>query len=45
MVCRLIDFAFVVLNLVMLKVCEITGLSKIEFFNLFSIERVKSGQG
>ena len=36
MVFRLIDFALVVLKLRMFKVCGITGISKIEFFN-FSV--------
>ena len=31
MVCRLIDFAVVVLELLVFKVCRITGISKIEF--------------
>ena len=34
-VCRLIDFAFVVLKLLMFKFCGITGNSKIEFFQFF----------
>ena len=33
MVCRLVDFALVVLELLMFKVCGIIGISKIEFFN------------
>ena len=41
MVCRLIDFALVVLKLLMFKVCEIIGISKIEFFNFSGTERVK----
>ena len=40
MVCSLIDFALVVLKLLMFKVCEIIGISKIEFFNLSDAERV-----
>ena len=44
MVFRLIDFALVVLKLRMFKVCGITGISKIEFFNLFRTERVKPNQ-
>ena len=40
MVCRLIDIALVVLKLLMFKVCEIIGISKIEFFNFFGNERV-----
>ena len=42
MVCRLTGFAVVVLKLVMFKVCETTGISRIEFFNFFSIERVNA---
>ena len=41
MVCWLIDFALVVLKLVMFKVCVIIGISKIEFFNFSGSERVK----
>ena len=37
---RLIDFAFVVLKLLMFKVCGIIGISEIEFFNFSGIERV-----
>ena len=44
MVFRLIDFAPVVLKLRMFKVCGITGISKIEFFNFFRTERVKPNQ-
>ena len=33
MVCRLIDFAFMVLKLLIFKVCGIIGISKIGFFN------------
>ena len=40
MVCRLIDIALVVLKLLMFKVCEIIGISKIEFFNFLGNERV-----
>ena len=39
---RLIDFAFVVLKIFMFKVCGIIGISKIEFFNFSSTERVKA---
>ena len=42
MVCRLIDFALVVLNLGMLKVCVIIGISEIEFVNFSGTERVKT---
>ena len=41
MVCRLIDFALVVLKLLMFKVCGIIGISKTEFFNFSGTERVK----
>ena len=44
MTCRLIDFALVVLYLMMFKVGGIIGISKIEFFNFSSIERVKQNQ-
>ena len=40
MVCRLIDIALVVLKLLMFNVCEIIGISKIEFFNFLGNERV-----
>ena len=40
MVCRLIDFALVVLRLLMFKVCGSIGISKIEFFNYSGNERV-----
>ena len=38
---RLIDFALVVLNLLMFKFCVIIGISKIEFFRFSGTERVK----
>ena len=41
MVCRLIDFALVVLKLLMFKVCVIIGISKIEIFNFSGTERFK----
>ena len=41
MVRRLIGFAFVVLKLLVFKVCGIIGISKIEFFNFSDTERVK----
>ena len=41
MVCRLIDFPLVVLNLLMFKVCVIIGISKTEIFNFSGTERVK----
>ena len=44
MVCRLIDFAFVVLELLTLKVCGIMCILKIEFFNFSGNERVKGPQ-
>ena len=39
MVCRSIDFALVVPKLLIFKVCVIIGISKIEFFDFFGIER------
>ena len=41
MVCRWIDFAHVVLKLVMFNVCGIIGISEIEVFNFSGTERVK----
>ena len=41
MVCRVIDFALVVLELLLFKVCEIIGISKIEFFNFSGNEKIK----
>ena len=41
MVCRLIDFALIVLKFLMFNVCVIIGTSKIEFFNFSGTERVK----
>ena len=41
MVSRLIEFALVVLKLLIFQVCVIIGISKIEFFNFSSTERVK----
>ena len=41
MECRLIDFALVVLELFMFKVCGIIGISKIKFFDFSGTERVK----
>ena len=43
-VCRLIDFARVLLKLFMFKVCVIIGISKIEFFNFCGTEKVKQNQ-
>ena len=40
MVCRLIDFALVVLKLLMFKVFGIIGVSKIESFNFSGTERI-----
>ena len=40
MICRLVDFAFVVLKLLMVKVCVIIGISEIEFSNFSGTERV-----
>ena len=42
MIFRLIDFALVVLKLLMFKVCGIIGISKIEFINFSGTERAKS---
>ena len=39
-VCRLIDVAPVVFELLTFKVCRITGISKIEFFNFSGNKRV-----
>ena len=44
MVCRLIDFALVVLELLMFEVCGIIGISKIEFYNFSGNERIKQNQ-
>ena len=44
MVCRLIDFAVLVLKLLMLKVCRVIGISKIKFFNFSGSERVKENK-
>ena len=40
MVCRLIDFAPVVLKLLIFKVCGIIGISEMEFFRYSGNERV-----
>ena len=42
MVWRLIDFALLVLELLMFRICGIIGISKIEFFNFSGNERVKT---
>ena len=44
MLCRLIDFALAVRKLLMFKVCEIIGISKIEFFDFSGTERFKQNQ-
>ena len=44
MVLRLIDFALVVLKLLMFKSCVITGISKIQVFKFSGTERVKQNQ-
>ena len=44
MISRLIDFALVVLKLLMFKVCGIIGISKIEFFSFSGTERVEQNQ-
>ena len=41
LVCRLIDFAIVVLKLLMFKVGGIFGISEVEFFNFCCTESVK----
>ena len=40
MLCRLTDFALVVLKLLMFKVCGIIGISKIEFSNFSGTDMV-----
>ena len=42
MVSRLIDFALSVLNKLMYQVCRIIGISKIKFFNLNKIKKIKN---
>ena len=42
MVCRWIDFAFVVPELLMFKIYGIIDISKIEFFNFSGNERVNN---
>ena len=42
MICRLIDFAVVILQLLMFEVCENIGILKIGFFIFSSNERAKS---
>ena len=36
-----VDFVFVVLNLLVFKVCGVIGILKINFFNFFDTERIK----
>ena len=43
-VCKSIDFTFVVLKLLMFQVCVIIGISKIEFFNFSDTDRVNFEQ-
>ena len=44
MICRLIVFELLALQLFMFKVCGTIGMSKIEFFNFFGTERLKQNQ-
>ena len=44
MICSLIVFAFVFLLLLMIKVCGITGIAKVEFFNFSSSESVNKNE-
>ena len=44
MVCRLIEFALVVVKLLMFNVCGIIGISDVEFFNFLSTKRVQQNQ-
>ena len=41
MISRLMEFAFVVLCLLIFKVCGIIGISKIEFLSFIGSEKVK----
>ena len=41
MLCRLIDFALVVVKLLTVKACGIIGISKIKFFNVSGSEKGK----
>ena len=45
MVCSLIDYALVVLELLKFKVCVIIGISKFEIFNFSGTERVNKKTG
>ena len=38
---RLIDFALVVLELLMINICGIIGISKIKFFNFSGTEKIE----
>ena len=44
MTSRFIDFALVILYLLMFKVCGVIGISMIEFFNFSGTERVKQNK-
>ena len=44
MISRLIDFVLVILQLLMIKICGIIGISKVEFFNFSGTEKVKQNQ-
>ena len=44
MISRLIDFALMVLQLLMFKVCAIIELANIDFFNYSRTERIKQNQ-
>ena len=41
---QFIDFPLVAFTLLIFMVCVIIGISQIEFFNFFGIERVKQNQ-
>ena len=44
MVCRLIDLAIVFVQLLIFKVCGITGISKIGFLNFSGNRKIKQNQ-
>ena len=44
MIFRLIDFALMVLQLLMFKVCAIIEVANIDFFNYSRTERIKQNQ-
>ena len=44
MISRLIDFAPVILKLLIFKVCGVTGISKFAFFYFSGTESVKQNQ-